>query len=315
MASKQYSCTLCQEDSQDVQAVSWCPECETFLCLDCDRHHKKSKGTKHHATISVDAYRNLPDAVKSVSNMCTDHSQKQEFYCPKHACACCLQCVNDNHSRCGDVTHLTDIVKNIKSSERVVGLEVNLDCLKKDFDVIEKHMHGILNGAAADKSEGMSKIKTMRSEANKYMDIVEQTLVDKLNTEYENIRLETTNALEKVEESRVNITDTQTKLKSVVENATDLQVYNYLTNAEKINECELNNIRQLKSTKELEMVKIQVDISKGLSDFFQKMDNFGDIKIASSTSNLIFATSDTSASQSATKTSNTGNLLTYMFRR
>ena len=48
-SSGNHLCTLCQEDDDvDNVAVTWCIDCETFLCFDCAMIEvKRQKNTEH----------------------------------------------------------------------------------------------------------------------------------------------------------------------------------------------------------------------------------------------------------------------------
>jgi hypothetical protein len=41
-------CNICDHDNESKLAATWCPECEDFLCTDCNRHHARSSSTKQH---------------------------------------------------------------------------------------------------------------------------------------------------------------------------------------------------------------------------------------------------------------------------
>ena len=69
-SSVNHFCTLCQEDDVDNAAVTWCTDCETFLCSDCTRHHDRSKASKEHRSLSIQDYQNLPTFVLVTSNRC-----------------------------------------------------------------------------------------------------------------------------------------------------------------------------------------------------------------------------------------------------
>ncbi|CAG2232744.1 unnamed protein product [Mytilus edulis] len=59
-------CTLCNDDGTSTEAVRWCIECEVFLCTDCEKHHKKSRSSKAHNTMSTKDYHNLPKFMQEI---------------------------------------------------------------------------------------------------------------------------------------------------------------------------------------------------------------------------------------------------------
>ena len=74
-SSGNHFCTLCQEDDVDNVAVTWCTDCETFLCSDCTKHHDRNKVSKEHRTLSIQDYQNLPTFVLETNNGCEDHDK------------------------------------------------------------------------------------------------------------------------------------------------------------------------------------------------------------------------------------------------
>jgi hypothetical protein len=51
-------CNICDHDNESKLAATWCPECEDFLCTDCNRHHSRSSSTKQHIVISKTSFIN-----------------------------------------------------------------------------------------------------------------------------------------------------------------------------------------------------------------------------------------------------------------
>ena len=93
-------CSICDHDSEYELADTWCPECEDFLCTDCNSHHARSSSTKQHIVISMEIYQTLPSSILSIKNKCTKHGNKYEFYCSIHHVPCCVMCIRDDHRHC-----------------------------------------------------------------------------------------------------------------------------------------------------------------------------------------------------------------------
>ncbi|XP_071141820.1 uncharacterized protein [Mytilus edulis] len=130
-------CSLCKEDDVTSDAVLWCTECEVFLCVECEKHHKRSRSSKDHYTISAQNYLGLPSFIKGTTNLCTVHDRKFELYCSFHASACCVLCVTDEHQTCQTLNPLSDILKEVKSSAAVTILKKDLKDLNENFDEIQ----------------------------------------------------------------------------------------------------------------------------------------------------------------------------------
>ncbi|CAG2226724.1 unnamed protein product [Mytilus edulis] len=70
-------CTLCKDDGTSTEAVTWCIECEVFLCTDCEKHHKKLRMSKVHNTMSTKDYHDLPKFMQEISSQCSDHKKNR----------------------------------------------------------------------------------------------------------------------------------------------------------------------------------------------------------------------------------------------
>ncbi|XP_063418455.1 uncharacterized protein LOC134701257 [Mytilus trossulus] len=66
-------CDICQSRDLNKLAEEFCPQCEEALCGDCTEHHKISKSTKSHQTISLEKYNKLPSFIKQISHNCQEH--------------------------------------------------------------------------------------------------------------------------------------------------------------------------------------------------------------------------------------------------
>ena len=84
-------CSLC--DPSPIKAMGWCSECDDFLCSDCLKHHKSTKLSRNHLTISLEDYNELPPVVQTLNYHCEDHDEKLDSFCPVHNRPCCIRCV------------------------------------------------------------------------------------------------------------------------------------------------------------------------------------------------------------------------------
>lgn len=124
-------CTLCFDEETSIDAVIWCTECEIFLCIDCEKHHKKLRMSKVHKTMSIKDYKKIPKFMQEINSQCRDHKKKLELYCSFHACPCCVQCVTDKHQKCQEMNPLSEFLKQIKSSASVQLHQKNISDLKE----------------------------------------------------------------------------------------------------------------------------------------------------------------------------------------
>jgi hypothetical protein len=127
-------CNICDHDNESKLAATWCPECEDFLCTNCNRHHSRSSATKQHIVISMENYQKFPSSIQSIKNRCTKHGNKYEFYCLIHDVPCCVMCTRDDHRYCQELRPILEVTENAKSSTAIVHIERDLKYIDASFE-------------------------------------------------------------------------------------------------------------------------------------------------------------------------------------
>ncbi|CAG2225728.1 unnamed protein product [Mytilus edulis] len=133
-------CTICHDDGITNEAYTWCTECEVFFCGDCEKPHRKSRLSKNHRIMAAIDYKKIPTFMQEMSSQYRDHKKKFELYCSFHTCPCCVQCIIDKHQKCQDMTPLSDILKQVKSSASIQIFETDLHDVKENLDNAMKHL-------------------------------------------------------------------------------------------------------------------------------------------------------------------------------
>ena len=125
-AATQY-CNICDHDNESKLAVIWCPECEDFLCIDCNRNHARSSSSKQHIVISKVNYHKLPSSIISIKNRCTKHDKQYELYCSIHGDPCCVICIKNDHRYCQELCAILEgIKKNCTMNDHFVFCDSTL---------------------------------------------------------------------------------------------------------------------------------------------------------------------------------------------
>ena len=132
----------------EIDAVSYCPECEKYLCNKCLNFHAEM--LEGHKTIKLNEKKEIfIDKCKE-----ENHNAKLEFYCKEHNILCCLGCISKikaegygQHSDC-NVIHIKEIKddKRNKLKENINNLEElykqidqTINNLKELFEEINKN--------------------------------------------------------------------------------------------------------------------------------------------------------------------------------
>ena len=106
---------VCQEDHEEKRAaVSYCSDCDTFICQECTDLHKSNKILKKHQIQSVKEI--LKKGVHEVDSIlqsnslfrCSEHNEKKKLYCHECQQMICAIC----HSVGGHKTHSVSLIND-----------------------------------------------------------------------------------------------------------------------------------------------------------------------------------------------------------
>ena len=102
-------CDICKQDGLRKQAAIFCPDCEEYLCRECQNWHKKSTASKTHEVQLVSERKSSPykaqPMVTSMKNWCSCNQRKEvsEFCVDHHELACSV-CMKIKHRSCKKAT-------------------------------------------------------------------------------------------------------------------------------------------------------------------------------------------------------------------
>ena len=134
---------------QDINAISFCIECDIFMCNKCANHHNEI--LEHHHKY------NLNENINEIfTGICKEegHKDKLDFYCKDHNKLCCVACLSKikkkgigQHTDCNAC--LIEDIKNEKKNKLKENLkfledfsnkiENSINELKKIFEEINKN--------------------------------------------------------------------------------------------------------------------------------------------------------------------------------
>ncbi|XP_063427511.1 E3 ubiquitin-protein ligase TRIM33-like isoform X2 [Mytilus trossulus] len=278
-------CSLCYEDDEDgsfTDAVEWCIEFEVFLCMDCEKHHKKSRTSKDHKTMSTEDYHELPKFMQEISNQCRDHKKKFDLYCSFHACPCCVTCITDKHQQCQEMKSLSDVLEQVKSSASVQLLETDLKEVKESFEEIKKYLNSRLETSDSQKQKAVENIKSMRKSLNDYLDKIEKEILDDLESQQSKLQSKLNSLLQQLTQRGHEIIQLQSEFSKMTQYATDLQTYVGLGEIEKTTSQAAEYIEDLKSGGQFDEINLDVTISSEIQSIIKDVQSFGDINVNTS---------------------------------
>ncbi|XP_063412546.1 uncharacterized protein LOC134695257 [Mytilus trossulus] len=275
-------CTLCNDDGTSTEAVRWCIECEVFLCSDCEKHHKKSRSSKAHNTMSTKDYHNLPKFMQDISSQCRDHKKKYELYCSFHACPCCVTCITDKHKKCQEMKPLSDVLKQVKSSASVQLFEKDLKDVKENLEEIIKYLNSRNNTSTEQKTNAAEQIRSMRKSIDDFLDKLEQKVLDDLETKQSKLKSKMNTLLQQLKTQANQMSQLQREFSKMTQYATELQMYVGLREIEKTTSEAAKHLEDLKSGGSLDEANLELTISSELQSILKDVKSFGDININTS---------------------------------
>lgn len=281
-------CSLCKEDDVNNESITWCTECDTFLCLDCDKHHSRNKSSKQHKTLPSIYYKRLPDFIIKTGNRCPDHDQRYELYCPNHSDACCLQCFTEKHQNCKDLKRLPDILSDIKSSTSMTCLENDLRDAKENCESIVIYLKGRLSTILKQKTNAIEEIYAIRTSLNEHLDKLEQRMVSELDSQHTKLKAKTEKLIDEIQTKRTNLKHLQEDNEQMKNYATDLQTFIGLKEIAKMTTEEVEYLKKLTQSGDLDEMHIEVKISSDIKSVLQKLTRFGSVSVNSVPCSLEF---------------------------
>ncbi|XP_063414674.1 uncharacterized protein LOC134696682 [Mytilus trossulus] len=273
-------CTLCKEDDISSNAITWCTECDVFLCTDCEKHHKRSKASKEHSTMRTVDYHKLPRFMLETSNRCQDHDKRYELYCAFHSCPCCIHCIANKHQKCQDLKPLDDILKDFKSSAAVPLLKKDLQDLRESFEEVLKHLKDKIKTIHIQKINGIQEVRTTRKLLNDYFDKLEKEILTDLESQHSKLATDMEALVQQTENRAELIEQLQEDFSTMTKHATEVQTYIGLREIEKTTSQATKYLDELESSSQFNDVEISV--SSTVKSILQDVKSFGNISVKSS---------------------------------
>lgn len=92
--SEEVKCDNCDEDDP---VVSYCTDCNFFLCQVCYSCHKRDKQTRRHSVVLLDNLKSAEILSSTKPPQCKDHDREMLFYCVTCAELICHSCTVNDH--------------------------------------------------------------------------------------------------------------------------------------------------------------------------------------------------------------------------
>ena len=200
----------CDECNGDDSVVSFCPDCNLFLCHSCNDHHKRSKFYRGHAVVPLTELKSNKDApihAKVKIPLCKEHDEQLKYYCETCDELVCMYCTVKKHNG-----HHHDSVKQMASKHR--------NELQKITDPVQGMIKNL--SEANDNIEKMKKkIRRQGEEVDKKIDGYYDELIEKLMNQKDEVKQQAHDAVSQKEKAVTTqleeVTSMQAELTSMKE--------------------------------------------------------------------------------------------------
>ncbi|XP_065908118.1 tripartite motif-containing protein 2-like [Dysidea avara] len=184
---EEVKCDSCDENDP---VVSFCPECNSFLCSLCNDFHKRNKQLRNHDVVPLTELRSNKDTLvqaKPIVPLCKYHDEQLKYYCETCDELVCVYCTVKKHNG-----HNHDTTKNMASKHR--------SQLKEVTTPIEKMLQDLYD-VQDNIGKMMKKIRKEGDEVNKQVDQHYDGLVEKLMKQKDQVKQEVFNAVSQKEKA------------------------------------------------------------------------------------------------------------------
>ena len=175
MESKINKCSF--KEHKEIDAISYCNECNIFMCNDCTKYHKGL--FECHILISIKV--GLQDIFNGFCKL-KNHFQKLEYFCKTHNQLCCAACIAKiknklygQHTDCSvciiqeikhekknklkvNINYLEDLQTNL--SQSIKEIQSLYKILKKNKEVLKQKIQKIFNAIRNIVNERENKLLT-----------------------------------------------------------------------------------------------------------------------------------------------------------
>ena len=265
-------CNICDHDNESKLAATWCPECEDFLCTDCNRHHARSSSSKQHIVISIENYQKLPSSIVSIKNRCNKHDNKYEFYCSIHDVPCCVMCIRDDHRHCQELLPILEVAKNAKSSTAIVHIERDLEDIDAAFEKMKSDITNNISEIDQQKKIILTDISDMSKSFNDHLENIEKQTVEEMVSVEQNLQVQLKNVLVSMEAKRSDFEDIRQHVNKVKKYASDLQTFIGVNEMTSVVDGEA---KKQKGAFNYDLYELKLDFLSELESFVKDVSKFG----------------------------------------
>ncbi|XP_052784519.1 uncharacterized protein LOC128220243 isoform X2 [Mya arenaria] len=209
-------CQPCFQDGETLPAEAYCTFCKEFMCSNYTHVHRKQRITKSHTLLDKSS---MPPTMQDFTikeestQPCDIHPEECiKYFCPTHQTLNCGHCSVLDHQSCKQQI-ISEIAKAFKEGQGYEAIKQIIVQLLRDTDVCVDNIKENIKLVEGFGEHEIANIRNYRDQINKYFDEREnallkiiaqmqsmnETLLDSLKSECDNLKIEVNKIKEELE--------------------------------------------------------------------------------------------------------------------
>ena len=183
-----FECDPCRYDDDRKEAVSFCIECDEYLCSTCSSTHKKLSVSRNHQVVtgsamprrgSVKAYAAMEaDSSQRVAVKCSCNCKNVTIYCKEHNEIICDDCQRLKHRAC-ETMSIDQASKQVTLPSKENTLN-KVNKLKESVESLKTNRHTDNETLEIQSSECRRKIKDFSQKLREKIETLEKATLDEV---------------------------------------------------------------------------------------------------------------------------------------
>ncbi|XP_063435981.1 uncharacterized protein LOC134716896 [Mytilus trossulus] len=288
--SNAFICGVCDSQHITKDAKHWCPECEEGLCPNCLLFHSSSKLLRVHGIISIENYKELPQYIRSIRQICPDHDRKYQHYCPNHEVPCCPFCITTRHCECKGLQVLEEVVKTSELSSLFDDMKQSLKDVHNNIERIKIDREANITSIQEQRNKFQCEIRQVRQQINSHLDKLEKQAMENLKTTEDKVKCQIETLLSKLSTSSKEAQELGNIISAMTSFASDLQRFLERKEIEsKVAKSE-GYVSSLVEDGSLQQVTLNCSIDSKMSGILSSIASFCTVSIEKSKPNILLKT-------------------------
>ncbi|CAG2239612.1 unnamed protein product [Mytilus edulis] len=281
-------CGPCESQHSTNVAERWCPNCDEGLCSKCMEYHKVSKSSRMHKTITIENFTTLPDFVRNIDHVCSNHENALDLYCSVHEKVCCMDFISAEHSECPGITSLTKVVQGVKESAFYHSVVKNIEDLTEFATKLQTNRKNNVAKLQQEKDLLTGVVKSKRTEITSHLDKLEVHLLQNLDFTITLESQQIKKAVSHLQKKICTLNEYKNHISAITDTATDMQAFLALKEINKNVVHEEETMLCVKESTGMKETSVRIQFAKEIEGLVKEIQLMGNVELKKISTNLHF---------------------------